>query len=153
GGTSTDVVLGITCDNANNVYITGQTQSTTGIATTGAHQSSIGNVDAFLVKFNSAGARQWGTYYGGNNGTWGYGLAVCPNGRIYLAGRTSSSSGIAGTGGFKTSLAGDQDGFLAEFTPGGKRLYGTYDGGAGFENVAGIATSAEGIVYMCGETS
>ena len=54
-------------DASGNVYLAGDTNSTTGIATTGAHQTTYGGgyYDAFLVKFNSSGVRQWGTYYGG----------------------------------------------------------------------------------------
>ncbi len=56
--------IGYSCatDASGNVYLAGYTNSTTGIATTGAHQTTIGGSDdAFLVKFNSSGVRQWGT--------------------------------------------------------------------------------------------
>ena len=47
--------------------------STSGIATTGAHQTTYGgDYDAFLVKFNSSGVRQWGTYYGGTGDDNGF---------------------------------------------------------------------------------
>src|SRR5690606_27187461 len=97
----------ITCDADNNVYITGQTQSTNNIATTGVHKSTLtGGIEAFLVKFNAAGTRQWGTYYGGNVDAYGHGLAVCPQGRIYLVGYTTNTTGIATTGAFKASYSG-----------------------------------------------
>ena len=62
------LMIGYSCatDASGNVYLAGDTNSTTGIATTGAHQTTLEeSYDAFLVKFNSSGVRQWGTYYGG----------------------------------------------------------------------------------------
>ncbi|MFN5402353.1 MAG: hypothetical protein ACK5AS_09580, partial [Bacteroidota bacterium] len=61
-------------DAAGNVYMVGFTSSISDIATAGAHQTvyaggpivfGTGGYDAFLVKFNSSGVRQWATYYGG----------------------------------------------------------------------------------------
>ena len=62
------VRYGYSCatDASGNIYLSGDTSSTSGIATTGAHQTTLEEgYDAFLVKFNSSGVRQWGTYYGG----------------------------------------------------------------------------------------
>ena len=66
------MIYGYSCatDASGNIYLSGYTSSTSGIATTGAHQATYGggDWDAFLVKFNSSGVRQWGTYYGGTGG-------------------------------------------------------------------------------------
>ncbi|MBM2816750.1 MAG: hypothetical protein HW421_3512 [Ignavibacteria bacterium] len=68
GGTNTDKLFGITIDNSNNPIIFGSTLSTSGIASTGTYQTSKAGgattTDAFLVKFNSSGVRQWGSYIG-----------------------------------------------------------------------------------------
>ena len=55
---STDFSSGLAVDDSGNVYMVGHPGSNTTIfATPGAHQSAYGNI--FLVKFNSAGVRQW----------------------------------------------------------------------------------------------
>ena len=49
-----------------NIYLSGYTDSTTELpqqVLTKPHMEE--GYDAFLVKFNSSGVRQWGTYYGG----------------------------------------------------------------------------------------
>ena len=56
-GGSTTSGFGIATDTSGYVYITGSTYSTTGIATPGAYQTIMsGTSDAFLAKFNAAGA-------------------------------------------------------------------------------------------------
>ena len=62
--------------------------------------------DAFLVKFNSSGVRQWGTYYGGTNDDNGYSCATDASGNIYLSGIYYSTSGIATTGAHQTTFRG-----------------------------------------------
>lgn len=65
GGSDGDLGLSCAYDAPGNVYLAGYTQSLAGIAI-GGHQNTIGAMfDAFLVKFNSSGLRQWATYYGG----------------------------------------------------------------------------------------
>ena len=103
-------LIGRSCatDASGNVYLAGYTDSTTGIATTGAHQTTYGGgvYDAFLVKFNSSGVRQWGTYYGGTGYDDGYSCATDASGNVYLAGSTNSTTGIATTGAHQTTSGG-----------------------------------------------
>ena len=82
-------------------------RSTSGIATTGAHQTTYGGgYDAFLVKFNSSGVRQWGTYYGGTGYDYGYSCATDASGNIYLSGILIQLPGIATTGAHQDHIGG-----------------------------------------------
>jgi hypothetical protein len=62
GGTNFDAAQAVFLDTQNNIYISGTTGSSNNISTAGSFQMNyIGrNNDAFLVKFNSNGVRQWG---------------------------------------------------------------------------------------------
>jgi len=140
---------GLSCatDALGNVYMVGQTPSTSGIATTGAHQTIYGggSCDAFLVKFNSSGVMQWGTYYGGAGVDIGYSCATDASGNVYMSGGTQSTSGIATSGAHQTTI---NDAFLVCFNSSGVRQSGTYYGG--IKNVC--TTDASGNVYMTGYT-
>lgn len=132
GGPLHDQSYSLALDASNNVYITGAVTSTTLIATTGAHQTALaGGTDAFICKLNSSGsAVLWSTYYGGTGTDVGNTIAVDPSGNVIVSGYTTSTSGIASTGAYKTSyMGGAYDGFLLKFSPSGSRIWGTYTGG------------------------
>ena len=154
GGTTAEYESSCATDASGNVYLAGFTSSTTGIATTGAHQNTFGGVDdAFLVKFNSSGARQWGTYYGGTGLDYGYSCATDSSGNVYLAGFTSSTTGIATTGAHQNTFGGVDDAFLVKFNSSGARQWGTYYGGTGLDYGYSCATDSSGNVYLAGFTS
>ena len=136
GGSSIDNCTWATSDQQGNVYLTGYTSSSNNIATSGGHQTSFGSgsSDAFLVKFNSSGSRQWGTYYGGNSQERSYGCAIDTANNVYLVGNSGSSSGIATSGSYQASLSGLNDIFLVKFNTSGVRQWGTYYGGTGNDN-------------------
>jgi PKD repeat protein len=149
GGSSDETGGFVALDGSGNVYLTGYTKSTAGISTSGSHQSSYagGFSDAFLVKFNGEGVRQWATYYGGSDADFSKTMAVDDSGYIYIAGQTSSSSGIATPGAYRTVLPGAA--FLAKFNSSGIRIWGTYFGG---DDGLSIAVDSASNVYMCGFT-
>ena len=150
GGSNLDCGNSTTVDAAGNVYLAGYSYSTSGIAS-GGHQntSGLGGADAFLVKFNGSGIRQWATYYGGSQGDGG--TSTTTDGfNVYLAGYTRSASAIA-SGGHQNNLGGigSDDGFLVKFNSNGVRLWGTYYGGSGNDTCYSITTSG-GNVYISG---
>ncbi len=153
GGSSSESGNGVSIDNSGNVYLTGDTESTTGIATSGAHQLSLGGYsDAFLVKFNPSGTRQWGTYYGGNDYDIGESVVADDNGDIYITGYTYSTNGISTVGSYQPDKAGGQDVFLANLNSTGVRQWGTYYGGNDYDIGESVVADDNGDIYITGYT-
>ena len=153
GGSGIDQGYGITRDQNNNIYFTGQTFSSSNIATSGSYQSTYGQTgDAFVVKFNSAGVRQWGTYFGSFLVDGGNAIAVDSSGNVFMTGYTTSVLGIASFGAHQTTLGGLSDAFLVKFNSSGSRQWATYYGGSNVELGFGVAADNSGNVYLTGET-
>jgi hypothetical protein len=160
GGSGVDLCKFTTTDASGDVYVAGHTNSSSGtvIATTGSHQNTFSGAsfDAFLVKFNSAGVRLWGTYYGGTSDDLAIGCAADVSGNIFMAGYTSSNTGsVLATPGSHQSVFGGgvYDAYLVQFNSSGVRLWGTYYGGTGTDVGNGCAVDPSGNVYMAGYTA
>ena len=154
GGTAIEQAFAVTCDKSDNVYLAGFTNnSTSGITTTSAYQTTGGGGnDAFLAKFNSAGVRQWGTYYGGTGTDQGISLKCDTAKNVFLSGYTLSTSGIASTGSHQPASGGNEDGFLVKFDSTGTRQWGTYYGGSGMDICQGVTCDPNGNTYITGYT-
>jgi len=152
GGSAADFGTVCATDGLGNVYLSGQTFSSNGIAS-GGHQAAFGGTaDAFLVKFNSAGMRQWGTYYGGSGLEAGLSCAVDGLNNVYLAGRTGSSDQIAFEG-HQNVFGGGDDAFLAKFNSNGVRQWATYYGGASTDVATSCTTDVNNSVYIAGRSN
>ena len=118
GGPGDDEALNGTAGVNGNLYLAGMTKSLTAIATTGVFQPVYGGgfADGMLAKFDSAGNRLWGTYYGGEDNDFTYGCNEVSLASLFLTGRTGSVTGMASGGAHQTTLGGSWDGFLAKFT-------------------------------------
>lgn len=152
GGTNYDTGGKPACDALGNVFLTGYANSTSGISSGGFQNIHGGSSDAFLVKFSSAGARLWATYYGGCCVEDGTDIAVDNSNNIYLCGYTSSPGFIL-PGGFQSTIGGGQDNFLVKFDASGNHVWGTYYGGTSSEGTAYCTVSNDGNVYLAGATS
>lgn len=153
GGAGDDQSFSCATDAVGNIFLSGYTNSNSGtvIATLGSHQSTCGgSYDAFLVKFNSNGIRQWGTYYGGSGDDKSYSCTIDKSGNIYLAGYTDSSIGIATMGSHQSSYNGFLDAFIVKFNSVGARQWGTYYGGIGHDRAYSCVTDTSGNVYLAG---
>src|SRR6185436_11482237 len=157
GGSVNETAYAVATDLSGNVYMAGHSNSTSGISTTGSSQPACNGCnlfssDAFLVKFSSAGMRQWATYYGGTDNEYCNGVVTDASGNIYLTGRTFSSNGIATAGAFKTSLGGTCDGYLVKYNASGVKQWATYYGGTLNDMAFSVVTDGSGNVYFAGQT-
>jgi len=156
GGDGTlDDVRSISLDANDNIYISGTTTSTSGIAG-GATEGQVasGSNKGFIARFNpSNGARTWGRYYG-NSGNYEYvnGVAVDKkNGWLYACGLTTSTTDIATPGAFQEARTAARAGFLVKFNLSGQRLWGTYIGAASsITYIEDVRLDAVGNVYVYG---
>jgi len=154
GGTNGDEIADITTNASGDIYFAGTTGSTASISTPGSFQPVRSELlDGFLVKFNSAGSRIWGTYYGGNEIDVCYSIAEDTDGNVFIGGSTRSGNGIASPGAWDTSYDGDTDGFLAKFNPSGGRVWGTYYGGTEVDYFNDIAIDNNNNLVGVGATA
>jgi hypothetical protein len=172
GGNQIDAGNGVALDSHNDtIYVTGSTNSTDFPLTASPIQGTCGGAgsancggggptDAFITKFNSAGAvLTYSTYLGGGSADSGNGIALDDTGapglnQAYIVGTTGSS--LMGTAGVaqQTYGGGSTDAFVAKFNSTGSALvFFTYLGGTGDDSGSGIAARTSNGFYMVGSTS
>lgn len=136
GGANEDIATSVSADKFGNVYIAGSTLSS-GLATAGSHNTVKAGIayNNYLARFDSAGRLKWATYYGqaGGDNEKAY-VAACSDGTVYFCSSTMESSGISTPGAFKEQVNdtwGVYSAYVVKFDSTGKRIWGTYYGGAG----------------------
>ncbi|MDP1726036.1 MAG: SBBP repeat-containing protein [Bacteroidota bacterium] len=145
----------VTTDNSGNIFVAGVTYSyDSTIATVGAFQTiSGGTADAFVVKFNSNGMRQWCTFYGGYGAEYGSGIAIDQDGNVIVTGNTSSINNIASLNAMQTNYGGgDYDGFILKLSNSGQRQWSTYFGANGFDYAYSVSCDLMGNILIAGST-
>lgn len=153
GGIHQDFAEDIVLNSKKELIVIGYTLSLNNIATTGAYQQFIDNVDSYIAKFDSLGNRIWATYFGGNDFERSYSVAVDSYDNIILSGNTMSITGIATTGAYQSTLQSTDDSFIAKFTEGGSLIWSTYFGGGNHDFISSVTTDIQGNVYFTGHTS
>lgn len=139
------------------IALVGQTNSPSGIATTGAPDVSLGGgLDGFVAWFSPTGARLFGSYIGGSGDDWASGVAAgFANSEFVVSGTTMSSSGIATTGSYDASYNGIHDAFMALYNGSGTgtKTWCTYYGGSGYDFGMAVTWLSTNTFAMCGKTS
>jgi len=163
GGAGEENGKGIAVTAAGNAYVTGFTNSAAPdfVTTAGAAQEVIGGggaTDAFVVKFNAAGAQVYSTFLGGTGIDRGNAVAIDVGGNAYITGQTSANLPVApvappSLAAFSLTVTGSNDAFIAKLDPTGANwLYVTYVGGGDEDEGTGIALGGTDIVYITGWT-
>jgi uncharacterized repeat protein (TIGR02543 family) len=162
--------LAIARDDATGVYITGYTSSASGIATTGAYDTTFNgpaaSQDAFAAKYTdnmaTAFTLTYATYLGGYANDVGYGITVDSFGNAYVAGETYSpdfpmvspdDSLWAKGEAFLSRLNADDASADPPINAGSILTYSSFWGGAENDSGRGIAKDFSNNVYMVGYTN
>ncbi|MCC6691081.1 MAG: SBBP repeat-containing protein, partial [Bacteroidia bacterium] len=157
GGTQFDSPYSMTCDISDNLYVAGNTQSADFPiqASTGYNDNTnAGSGDAFIIKFNSSGVRQWATFYGGSAGDACKSITTDNTGNVFATGYTSSTDfPVLNSGGyFNNTYAGGTDLFIIRFNAANTLLWSTYFGGSDYEDPWSIINDGTGNIYISAMT-
>lgn len=129
GGTGTDVVNSVARDSAGNLYLAGATSS-----------FGAGSNDVLLAKYSSNGTFLWAETWGGTSDDDAYGIAIGPDGYLYVVGATFSYG------------AGNYDALLLKFSIDGNLIWATTWGGVLFDRAYDLAFDSAGNIYVVGES-
>ncbi|MBW8050346.1 MAG: T9SS type A sorting domain-containing protein [Cytophagales bacterium] len=156
GSTSFDQGFSIAVDGTSNVYLTGTFTGTAdfdpGAGT--ANLTSVGSLDIFFAKYNSAGNFLWAKNIGGGGipDDQGWDITVDVMSNVYLIGIFSGivdfDPDIIGIANLTSS--GSRDIFVAKYNSAGNFLWANALGGTSFDEGFSIAVDGTGNVYVTG---
>ncbi len=160
GGANYEYANACKTDANGNVYLLGSASSTavSVISTAGSHQQNYGggNSDGYLVKFDSLGTRQWGTYYGGINEDYFEDCDFDASGNVFVVGWCSAASAnvISTANAYQLNYnGGNSDGMIVKLNANGVRLWGTYYGGNYNDILYTVVTDGTGNIYVAGSST
>lgn len=163
GGSHLDYAYSCVTDSNSNVYISGATYSNnfpTYRINNGYYKDSTlnGTYDVFALKFNSAGVRQWATYFGGTGdegslyGPTHKGISIDKSQNIYINDNTTSTDlstkRINSTCYYDSTFGGNIDGFLLRFNPNLNFQYCTYIGNTNYDYVHSAEFDSNSNLYI-----
>jgi len=134
-----DEARGVATDSSGNVYVVGGTKGSLN------GSSNSGRTDAFVIKFNSSGTKQWTKKLGTWQNDLANGVATDSSGNFYVAGDTSQE--LHGN-----SSAGKAELFLDQYNSSGTKQWTKQLGTSNNDLANGVATDPSGNVYVTGGT-
>ena len=153
GGSGYDDIAEVEVGADGGALVAGHTDSDANIATVGAFQQDLAGIqNLFLVAYDGAGQKLFGTYFGGTVADRCYALLRDPqSGSIYMAGG-SFSSGMATPGAHQTELASVDDALLLKFNAAGILEWSTYYGGDDHDLFTAMEMDGQGDLVLTGHT-
>ena len=162
-GTADDSPSAIAIDTAGNAYIAGGTTSQdfpTTNAFQATHHGGPDNFTGFVAKLDPTGSNLvYSTYLGGSFGDIIGGIAVDPQGNVYVTGQTGGGDFPTTAGVVQPTAPGPDcflsrctDAFVTKLNVTGSVVYSTLLGGERDDAGAGITIDAAGNIYVVGDT-
>jgi hypothetical protein len=125
---------GMGVDSSSNVYVVGWT---IGVL---PGQSALGDIDAFIAKYNSNGTLGWTRQFGTTKGDQATDVVVAEDGSIYVVGST---------GGTFPGQTSSGHSFIRKYNSSGDALW-TRQFGTSSEQPLGVNTDSAGAIYIVG---
>ena len=149
GGPDYDQGLGVACDNATNIYVTGNFRGSGVFGGTLLTNSYNGSpLDGmFIAKYDSSGSVLWAKGIKNNNVSYGFAVAVDSNGNSFVTGQFLGTATFGSTN--ITSIA-DIDVFLAKYTSAGNVAWVRQGRGTSYEGGRSVTLDANGNVHCVG---
>ena len=147
GASGSETAYDIALDGANNVYVTGQTNSAD-LPLMNAYDSILGGTeDAFVAKFDlsQAGASSllYSTFFGGSSTGYANSIVVDHTGAFTITGRTNSTD-LPTQNAYQAANGGGTDVYVTRFDSTGSTVtYSTYLGGINTEYADGACRRCE----------
>ena len=155
--TSDDKCRALDLDAGNNVYVTGQTDSSDFPTGFFGYDKTYngGTYDAFALKLTNSGtAIGYSTFLGGSGEDIGNSIAVDGDGNAYVTGYTDSPNYKVTAGAFDTTPNGNDDAFVTKLNAIGSSLaYSTYIGGGSLDDGSELAVDDLGRAFVTGKTN
>jgi len=146
GTSASDFGRGVMVDSSNNIYVTGYTA---GGLDGNDFLNTSGNVDIFLVKYNSSGVKQWTQQLGTPVSDKGFGLTVDNSSNIYVTGYTGDlAPNVGGLDGNTSS--GEWDLFLVKYNSSGTKQWTQQFGTSSRDEGRGVAVDSSDNIYVTG---
>ena len=158
GAISADIGYGITLDDNENVYVTGQhTGNATFFNTSNSSVFTLSgsSSELFLAKYNSSGTLQWATRVGSTSGDIGYSVSTSSNGDVYVVGSTTGSVAVynqdSSSFATTTGALASTDGILVKYNSSGVAQWYVQIRSTGADTAYGVKSDAQGNVYVVGQ--
>ncbi len=161
GGSGYDDAYGIAVASDGSIYAAGRFEDGCNFdpGATNLTLPSAGAGDIFVAKLTSAGGFVWAKGIGGSGDDWGQGVAVGPNGNVYLTGEFQGTVDFdPGTGVANLTSAGSEGSFVARLDSAGNFLWAGATGSPAtdpygrIDNLSqSLAVAYDGAVYTIGQ--
>jgi len=138
-GSSNELGNVVTTDSSGNIYVTGWTDGDLD------GNTSSGESDIFLVKYNPSGTKQWTKQLGTSDDEWGYDVTTDSSGNIYVTGYTQGD--LDGN-----TSSGSNDIFLVKYNSSGTKQWTKQLGTSSSDSGSGVTTDSSGNIYVTGNT-
>ena len=137
---------GVMTDSSGNFYVQGDTKANL-VSGSGA---STGSYEAYVIKFNSSGVKQWTQQLGvAGYATYFGGVAVDGTGNVFISGTTTANL-VSGSG----ASTGSYDAYVIKFNSSGVEQWTQQLGIAGYlAQGKGLAVDGTGNVFISGYTT